>query len=121
MEDLPTLQSPIHKNWYKHKLEPVVETESSTIIWDLAIHTDRKIDANKPDITIKDHKNNFYLPVEQMFPVVKNKSSGELGKISKYKDLRIKIERMWHPKPMLIPGSSWYSKNRYNRIFTTNH
>ena len=98
MEDLPTLQSPIHKNWYKHKPEPVVETESSTILWDFGIHTDRKIGANKSDITIKGHKKNFYLLAEQMFPVVKSKSSGEFGKISKYKDLRIKIERMWYQK-----------------------
>ena len=31
------------------------------------------------------------------------KSSGEFGKISKYKDLEIKIERMWQLKPTLIP------------------
>ena len=36
----------------------VVETESVTILWDFAIYTDRKIDGNKPNITIKDHKNN---------------------------------------------------------------
>ena len=32
------------------------QTESITILWGFAIHTDRKIDANKADITIKDHK-----------------------------------------------------------------
>ena len=81
MEDLPTFQNPIHKSWYKHKPKSAVEIESSTILWDFAIHIDRKIDANKPDITIKDHKNNFYLLVVQMFPVIKNKSSGEFRKI----------------------------------------
>ena len=51
-------KAPYHKNWYEHKSESVVETESATILWDFAIHTDTKIDANKPDITIKDHKDN---------------------------------------------------------------
>ena len=91
------------KNWYEHKPKPVVETKNATILWDFAIHTDRKIDANKPDITIKDHKNNVCLMVELMFPMDKNLSAGEFGKISKYKDLEIEIERMWHLKPKLIP------------------
>ena len=38
-----------------------------------------------------------------MFPMDKNLSSGEFGKISKYKDLEIEIEQMWHLKPTLIP------------------
>ena len=33
----------------------------------------------------------------------KNLSSGEFGKISKYKDLEIEIEQMWHLKPTSIP------------------
>ena len=33
----------------------------------------------------------------------KNLSSGEFGKISKYKDLDMEIERMWHLKPTYIP------------------
>ena len=37
-----------------------------------------------------------------MFPIDKNLPSGEFGKILKYKDLEIEIERMWHLKPTLI-------------------
>ena len=44
------------KNWQKHKLQKVVETESATTLWDFFIHTDRTMQANKPDITMKDHK-----------------------------------------------------------------
>ena len=36
----------------------------------------QKIDANKPDITIKDHKRNSCLLVELMSPMDKNLSSG---------------------------------------------
>ena len=53
---------------------------------------------------IKDHKNNSCLLVQLMFPMDKNLFSGEFGKISKYKDLEIEIERMWHLKPTLIPA-----------------
>ena len=41
----------------------------------------RKIDANKPDITIKDYKNNSCLLVELMFLMDKNLSSGKFEKI----------------------------------------
>ena len=91
-----------HKDWYEHKPESVVETKNATILLDFAIHKEGTIDANKPDITIKDRKNNSCLLVELMFPIYQNLSSGEFGKISKYKDLEIKTERMWHLKRTLI-------------------
>ena len=80
-------KAPYNKNWYEYKLKPVVEKESATILWDFAIHADRKIDTNKPDITIKDHKNSCLL-VELMFPIDKNLSSGQFGKILKYWELK---------------------------------
>ena len=72
-----------HKDWYEHKPESVVETKNATILLDFAIHKEGTIDANKPDITIKDRKNNSCLLVELMFPIYRNLSSGEFGKISK--------------------------------------
>ena len=74
-----------------------------TILWTFTVHADRKIDANKPDITINDHKNNFCLLVELMFSMDKNLLSGEFGKISKYKDMEIEIKQIWYLKPTLIP------------------
>ena len=55
-----------------------------------------------------------------MFPMDKNLSSREFGKISKYKDLDMEIERMWHLKPTYIPvvvGALGTVKKRYKRIF----
>ena len=53
--------------------------QSAEILWDFVIHTDRKIDANKPNITIKDHKNNSFLLVELMF---------QLENLEKYQNKR---------------------------------
>ena len=47
---------PYTKNWHKHHPQKVAEIESVIILWDFPIHTDRKIQANKPDITVKDRK-----------------------------------------------------------------
>ena len=64
------------------------------------MYNDEKIDANKPDIAIKDHKNAPCLLVELMD---KNLTPGEFGKITKYKDLGIEIDQMWYLKLLLIP------------------
>ena len=37
--------APCAKNWYEHKPQKVVETESATVSWDFSIHTDRTIQA----------------------------------------------------------------------------
>ena len=44
------------KNWYEHKPHKVVETDSVTILWDFSIHKNRRIQAKKPYITKKNHK-----------------------------------------------------------------
>ena len=65
-------KAPYLKKQFEHKPEPVVEIEGATIIWDFAIDTARKTEANKPSITITDHQNNSYLLVKLMFPISKN-------------------------------------------------
>ena len=47
--------APYAKKWYEHKPQKVVETESGIILWDLSIYTDWTIQANKPDMIVKDH------------------------------------------------------------------
>ena len=46
---------PNTEKWYEHTPQPVIESTEVTVLWDFTIHTDRKIDANRPDIIIKDH------------------------------------------------------------------
>ena len=50
---------PHAKNWCDHKPQTVVETERALTLWNFPIHTDKTIQANKSDITIKDHKKNM--------------------------------------------------------------
>ena len=40
--------------WYEHQPETVTENGKVTILWDIQVHTDKAINANKPDIIIKD-------------------------------------------------------------------
>ena len=76
----------------------VVETEGETILWDFSIHTDITIQANKPDITMKDHKEKTCKLIDFTFPIDINISAKEFEKLSKYSDLQIEVERMWQVK-----------------------
>ena len=76
----------------------VVETEGETILWDFSIHTDITRQANKPDITMKDHKEKTCKLIDFTFPIDINISAKEFEKLSKYSDLQIEVERMWQVK-----------------------
>ena len=90
--------APYAKNWLEHKPQKV-----ATILWDFPIHTDRTLQENKPDITIKDHKEKTCKVIDFTFPIDINISAKEFGKLSKDKDLQIEVERTWQLKTAIIP------------------
>ena len=90
-------------NWYEHKPEPVVDDRNVTILWDFPIHTDRTIQANRPDIIIKDKVKRTCQMIDMSVPSDNNVSAKEFEKISKYKDLEIEVTKMWNMKTMTIP------------------
>ena len=67
------------------------------------IHTDRSVNANRPDITVKDHKEKTYLLIDMTVPSDRNVSLKVYEKVSKYKDLEIEIQKMWYLKTTVIP------------------
>lgn len=92
-----------HRNWYEHHPQPVTESQHVTILWDFSVNTDRTIQANRPDIIIKDHKNKTCLLIDMSVPSDKNIAVKEFDKLSKYKDLEIEIEKMWNLKATTVP------------------
>ena len=61
-----------------------------TILWDMQIHTDRELSANKPDIVIKDHANQCCKLTDVSVPSDRNTLMKVIEKFSKYKDLDLK-------------------------------
>ena len=57
--------------WYEHQPETVTENEKVTILWDMQVHIDKTIKANKPDIIIKDkedvHANRYGNPLRPRY------------------------------------------------------
>ena len=72
-----------------------------TILYDMPIHTDREISANRPDIVIKNNRDKKCALIDVAIPSDKNTSKKISKKVSKYKDLEIEISRergRWRPK-----------------------
>eukprot|EP00795_Rhopilema_esculentum_P016353 gene16353-biopygen5591 len=80
-------------NWYEHHPKPVTEGKNVTILWDFSVQTDRTIQANRPDIIVKDKTKNNCLLIDMSVPSDKNVSAKVFEKLSKYKDLELKLER----------------------------
>ena len=69
----------------------------------MPINTDKTINANRPDIVIKDNKDNKCWLIDLSVPSDKNIGAKKIEKLSKYKDLEIEITKMWQMKTTTIP------------------
>ena len=94
---------PTSEVWYKHEPESVVEKDNIAIMWDMEVHTDKEIKANRPDIIIKDGQNKECILIDMTVPSERNTSIKEVEKLSKYKDLEMEITKMWGMKTKMVP------------------
>ena len=86
--------------WHKHVPATVTENKEATILWDIQIHTDREIAANKPD---QRPKNKTCKLIDMAVPSDRNTSLKITEKLSKYKHQEIETIRMWGMKTETIP------------------
>ena len=74
-----------------------------TVLWNQAVHTDRKVRANMPDIIIKNKKEKTYTLIDVAIPADSNVVQKEAENKLKYKSLCIEIQRMWKLKCTIVP------------------
>jgi hypothetical protein len=88
------------KHWYEH-VEKSVETSQFgkvTILWSKQVQTANK----KPDIIIRDNEKGTCMLIDVAISGDRNVTKKEADKILKYKDLTIKIQRMWNANTKVI-------------------
>ena len=68
-----------------------------------AIHTEREVTANRPDIIIKNTKEKICTLTDVAIPADRNVVQKEAEKKLKYKSLCIEMQRMWNLKCTIIP------------------
>ena len=76
--------------------------KSATVLWDFPIQTDRTIKVNRPYITIKDLEEKTCKLLDFTVPMDVNISAKGFKNLSKYKDLRIEVDRVWQLITSLI-------------------
>jgi hypothetical protein len=93
----------VHKDWYKHEIQPVLETDKVKILWDMCIQTDIVIQARRPDIVVVDKTKKEILIIDIAVPADANVGVKEQEKITKYLDLKMELKRLWRMKARVIP------------------
>jgi len=83
--------------------KPVCEEGDVTVLWNQAVHTDREVTANRPDIIIKNKKEKTCTLIDVAIPADRNVVQKEAEKKLKYKSLCIEIQRMWKLKCTIVP------------------
>ena len=74
----------VKERWYEHEPKTVNENDSVTILWDMPIHTDRTIAANRPDIVLKNKENKTCLVTDITILLDTNTSVKTTEKLIKY-------------------------------------
>ena len=93
----------VKERWYEHDSKTITEKDSVTILWDMPIHTDKTIAANRPDIALKNKRDKTCLLIDMTIPLDTNTSVKTTEKLTKYKDLEIEVERMCGLKTTTVP------------------
>ena len=58
--------------WYTHMLKPVYEVGGVTVLWNRAVHTEREVRVNRPDIIIKNKKEKTCTLIDVAIPTDRN-------------------------------------------------
>ena len=85
-----------------HMPKPVYEEGDVTVLWNQAVHTDREVTANRPDIIIKNKKEKTCTLIDVAIPAKRNVQKEAERKL-KYKSLCIEIQRIWNLKFTIMP------------------
>ena len=89
--------------WYTHMPKPVCEEGDVTVLLNQAVHTDREVTANRPDIIMKNNKEKTRTLMHVGIPAHRNAVQKVAEKKLKNKSLCIEIQRMWNLKCTIVP------------------
>ena len=93
--------------WHTHMPKPMCEEGDVTVLWNQAVHTDREVTANRPDIIIKKKEKTRTL-INMAIPADRNAVQKEAEK-----NLKIQ-EFMYRDKTNVEPEMYDYTSNNWS-------
>ena len=94
---------PSNNTWYNHTPEKVSENETTKMLYDFNIYTDKKITHRRPDLVIHKKKERETLIIDFACPMDHNVDAKEKEKIDKYQELKFELQKLWKTKIKIIP------------------
>ena len=89
--------------WFRHQPSTVVCTEHVTILWDMPLHTDKRLPHNRADLVVKDTANSTCTLIDVSIPTDVNVVAKEAEKMTKYRDLEVEVQRLWSLQTTTVP------------------
>jgi hypothetical protein len=86
-----------------HTAKPICDKEDVTVFWNQGVHTDREVVANRPDIIIKNKKQNACILKRRGNTGGRKCNAKERRDTKIQKSLCTEIKQMWYMKRMIIP------------------
>ena len=83
--------------------KPMYEEGDVTVLWNQAVHTDREVTANRPNIIIKNKREKTCTLIDVAIPTDRNVVQKEVENKLKYESLCTEIQQMWNLKCTIIP------------------
>ena len=80
--------------WYDHQPLAVTENREVRITWDMTVYTDRKLNHNRPDITLVQKDTQEWTLIDIAVPADQNIINTEEKKVDRYQDLAFEIKRI---------------------------
>ena len=88
--------------WYNHVPKPVLETETSKILWDFKIHTDKQIEADKLGVVLLDKEDRKYFITNIACPFDTRIGNNQKEKVEKYQHPSRELQRIWKCKSVEV-------------------
>lgn len=95
----------VPKQWWTWELKEnaVLENEKAKILWEVPVRTDKKINANRPDVIFINKEEKMVYLIDVTIPQDYNIAKKELAKQEHYRDLKAEIGRLWKMKAQVVP------------------
>ena len=81
--------------WYDHQPLAIAENRNVRITWDMTIYTDKKLNHDRPDITLVRKDSQEWTLIDVAVPADQNVINAEEENVARYQELAFEIKRIY--------------------------